>query len=203
MHACVEDERQGAAMATRAQDERRRAQMRANGPIERFSMREIGDRDNWLCGICQDAAQPVDPARKRPDPLSPSIDHIMPIALGGAHARTNVQISHWFCNQEKNIGGRSGRSPEFMRARLALRLDGTPIPEALWRAQSSGRSPRLPRHEYMLALYIELGDVAAEPGSEPAMSRLQRLARVRGIAEEAIQDELARMRTRRAKRTSH
>ena len=46
-------------MATRAQDECRRVQMRANGPIERFSMHEIGDRDNWLCGICQDAAHPV------------------------------------------------------------------------------------------------------------------------------------------------
>lgn len=186
-------------MATRAQDERRRAQMRANGPIERFSMHEIGDRDNWLCGICQDAAHPVDPVCKRPDPLSPSIDHIMPIALGGTHARTNVQISHWFCNQEKNAGSRAARSPEFMRAKLALRLDGTPIPEVLWRARSSGRSPL---REYMLALYIELGDVAAEPGSEPAMSRLQRLTRARGIDEEVIQDELARIRARRAKRTS-
>jgi hypothetical protein len=52
-------------------------------------------------------------------------------------------------------------SREFMRARLARRLYGTPIPETLWRARFSRWSRR---HEYMLALHIELGDVAAEPG---------------------------------------
>ena len=56
-------------VATRAQDQRRRAQMRANGPIESFNTDEIGERDKWLCGICRDASHPVDPARKRPPPV--------------------------------------------------------------------------------------------------------------------------------------
>ena len=56
------------------------------------------------------------------------------------------------------------------------------------------------RHEYMLALYIELGDVAAEPGSEPAGSRLPRIARARGITEEAFRQDLTRMRTVRVRR---
>jgi hypothetical protein len=173
--------------------------MRANGPIESFKMDEIGERDNWLCGICRDPSHLVDPARKRPHPLSPSIDHIVPVSLGGTHTRSNVQITHWFCNQEKNMytGDRGRRSPEFMRAKLARRLYGTPIPEALWRAKASRWSTR---HEYMLALFIELGDVAADPGSEPARSRLRRMARARGVAEQAVEEDLARMRAIRAKR---
>ena len=189
-------------MATRAQDQRRRAHIRANGSVESYSADEIGERDNWLCGICQDASLPVDPARRRPDPLAPSVDHITPISRGGTHTRSNAQISHWFCNQEKNTyrTDRGAVSPELMRAKLARRLYGTPIPESLWRVSFSRRSTRL---EYVLALHIELGDVAAEPGSEPARSRLRRIAHVRGIAEEAIQQDLAKMRVigaRRARR---
>jgi hypothetical protein len=123
----------------------------------------------------------------------------MPVSHGGTHTRGNVQISHWFCNQEKNAYRPDGsaESAEFMRAELARRLYGTPVPEALWRAKFSRWSSR---HEYMLALLIELGDVAAEPGSEPAGSRLRRIARARGIAEEAFQRDLARMRAMSATR---
>jgi hypothetical protein len=28
--------------------------MRANAPVERFTVAEIGERDRWLCGICRD-----------------------------------------------------------------------------------------------------------------------------------------------------
>jgi hypothetical protein len=180
-------------VSTRAQDQRRRARSRANGSVESFSADEIGKRDNWVCGICRDASHPVDLARRRPDPLAPSVDHIMPVSRGGTHTRGNVQITHWFCNQEKNAyrADCAGVSPEFMRAKLARRLYGTPIPEALWRARFSRWSTR---HELMLALHIELGDVAAEPGSEPARSRLRHIAHARGIAEEAFEQDLARMR---------
>lgn len=189
-------------MATRAQDQRRRVLIRANGPVESFSADEIGERDHWLCGICQDASHLVDPARRRPDPLAPSVDHITPVSGGGTHTRSNVQISHWFCNQEKNAyqADRGAVSPGFMRAKLARRLYGTPIPEAVWRAKFSRWSTR---HEYILALHIELGDVAAEPGSELAGSRLRRIAHVRGIGEETFQRDLAKMRVigaRRARR---
>jgi hypothetical protein len=173
--------------------------MRENGQVESFTTHEIGERDGWLCGICRDADNLVDPARRRPDPLSPSIDHITPVALGGTHTRRNVQIAHWFCNQEKNVhrDGCSATSSEFMRAKLAQQRHGTPVPEALWRARFSTRSAR---QEYMLALCIELGDVAAEPRSEPARSRLHRIAHARGIADEAIEDDLARLRASLARR---
>ncbi|OLT25343.1 HNH endonuclease [Nocardiopsis sp. CNR-923] len=73
--------------------------MRANGPFEKFTTREIGDRDGWICGLCDD---PVDPSCKARDPRSPSIDHIRAVSLGGAQTRDNVRITHLGCNHERN-----------------------------------------------------------------------------------------------------
>ncbi len=56
------------ARANRAQASRRQAQIRANGAGESFTQAEIGERDGWICGICQDSERLVDPARKPPTP---------------------------------------------------------------------------------------------------------------------------------------
>jgi hypothetical protein len=31
--------------------------MRANGPVESFTAAEVGKRDGWVCGICQDVTR--------------------------------------------------------------------------------------------------------------------------------------------------
>lgn len=59
---------------------------------------EVFERDNWTCGICD---EPVDQDIKWPDPRSVSLDHIVPLALGGAHSRANTQCSHLTCNVRK------------------------------------------------------------------------------------------------------
>lgn len=52
-----------------------------------------------VCAIC---GQPVDKRLKFPNPLSPSIDHIIPIAKGGHPADIeNLQLTHLKCNQVK------------------------------------------------------------------------------------------------------
>lgn len=52
-----------------------------------------------ICAIC---GQPVDKSLKFPDPMSPSIDHIIPIAKGGHPAALeNLQLTHLKCNQSK------------------------------------------------------------------------------------------------------
>lgn len=66
---------------------------------ERFSPREIFERDGWCCGIC---GQKVDEGLAHPHPLSASLDHVIPISAGGAHARRNVQCSHLGCNSRKS-----------------------------------------------------------------------------------------------------
>ena len=53
-----------------------------------------------VCGIC---GKPVDKNIKYPDPLSPCIDHIVPIAKGGhPSSLENLQLSHFSCNRQKS-----------------------------------------------------------------------------------------------------
>jgi hypothetical protein len=59
---------------------------------------DIFDRDDWACALC---SEPIDPETKWPHPRSPSIDHVVPIALGGSDDAWNVQASHLGCNSRK------------------------------------------------------------------------------------------------------
>lgn len=53
-----------------------------------------------ICGIC---GKPVDMHLKYPDPMSPVIDHIIPIDKGGhPSAMENLQLAHWSCNRQKS-----------------------------------------------------------------------------------------------------
>ena len=53
-----------------------------------------------LCGIC---GKPVDFSKKYPDPLSPCIDHIIPVSKGGHPSDIdNLQLAHWECNRQKS-----------------------------------------------------------------------------------------------------
>ena len=53
-----------------------------------------------VCGIC---GKPVDFSVKYPHPLSPCIDHIIPISKGGHPSDLdNMQLAHWTCNRQKS-----------------------------------------------------------------------------------------------------
>lgn len=77
---------------------RRQVRTRTNGPVEAFTRREVFERDGWVCGICAD---PVNRKAVFPDPLSPTVDHIIPLAKGGTHTFANVQCAHFMCNSTK------------------------------------------------------------------------------------------------------
>lgn len=52
-----------------------------------------------VCGIC---GRPIDSGLKYPHPMSKSLDHIVPIKLGGhPFARDNMQAAHLMCNLQK------------------------------------------------------------------------------------------------------
>lgn len=52
------------------------------------------------CGIC---GKPVDFSYKAPHPLSPTVDHIIPVSLGGHPSDPdNLQLAHRCCNREKS-----------------------------------------------------------------------------------------------------
>lgn len=50
------------------------------------------------CGIC---TEPMDRGLPRGDRLSPTIDHIVPLAKGGSHELSNLQWAHMACNAGK------------------------------------------------------------------------------------------------------
>jgi 5-methylcytosine-specific restriction endonuclease McrA len=59
---------------------------------------EIFERDRWICQLCGD---PVIQTLVHPDPGCASIDHILPISLGGDDTPDNVQLAHLSCNVAK------------------------------------------------------------------------------------------------------
>lgn len=58
----------------------------------------LAERDGYLCGICE---KPVDINLRHPDLMSPSVDHIVPVSLGGTHDEENLQLAHLTCNVRK------------------------------------------------------------------------------------------------------
>lgn len=77
---------------------RRRAQ-KAGAECEKFRHAEVFERDGWICGLC---GAPVDRDRAYPDPVSASLDHIVPLSFGGPHTRDNTQLAHLGCNLAKS-----------------------------------------------------------------------------------------------------
>lgn len=82
-------------------DARRRAR-KAQADIEVFSRREIFERDQWTCGVCH---QPVDETLQWPDPMSASLDHIVPLSQHGGHTRANCRLAHVQCNVSRGDRG--------------------------------------------------------------------------------------------------
>lgn len=65
---------------------------------EKINHLEIFERDNWICGICK---KPIDKALRQPNKWCATLDHIVPLCVGGFHIATNVQASHYQCNMQK------------------------------------------------------------------------------------------------------
>ncbi len=68
--------------------------------VEFINEKIVFMRDGWICQHCK---KRVNRKLRWPDPLSPSLDHIMPLSKGGAHIYSNVQLAHFVCNVSKNV----------------------------------------------------------------------------------------------------
>lgn len=57
----------------------------------------------WIrqCAICAICNARIDRGLAHPDPMSKSLDHIVPLALGGTHEQSNLAWTHLVCNLRK------------------------------------------------------------------------------------------------------
>lgn len=81
-----------------AADARRRMRIEQARTAEVFAPLDVHTRDEWTCQLCR---QPIDPKVAWPDPMSASVDHIVPLSRGGRHSMANVQSAHLGCNSSK------------------------------------------------------------------------------------------------------
>lgn len=87
---------------TRSETHRQRA-LRYGRRYERVSPRAVFERDGWTCHLCR---KPVPRDKKAPHPLSPTLDHIIPMSVpGGDHVYENVRTAHFRCNSLRGTGG--------------------------------------------------------------------------------------------------
>jgi hypothetical protein len=70
--------------------------------VEDVDQAIVYKRDKGICQIC---LKRVPKTAKFPDPLSPSYDHIIPLAKGGEHSYRNVVLTHLLCNTSKGDRG--------------------------------------------------------------------------------------------------
>lgn len=76
---------------------RRRALIlgRAVGPVD---LEQLWASQHGLCGLC---TIPIDRSLSWPEPMSPSVDHVVPLVKGGTHEQSNLQWTHLVCNIRK------------------------------------------------------------------------------------------------------
>lgn len=70
--------------------------------VEHFTLEDIAERDKYRCGLCK---KRVDMTLKVPEFMAPTLDHVLPVAMGGDHTRANAQLAHFICNSSKSDGG--------------------------------------------------------------------------------------------------
>lgn len=83
----------------RIPDKMHRRKQILNVRREPYTRQQIADRDGWRCQLC---GKKVPKIARHPNPLSASVDHIVPIAEGGDDTPANVQLAHLRCNLSKS-----------------------------------------------------------------------------------------------------
>lgn len=69
----------------------RRRSLRVNGRLPRGTVKRLGELQRWKCAVCRVCIK-----------KQFHVDHIVPLAKGGAHERTNIQLLCPSCNVRKS-----------------------------------------------------------------------------------------------------
>lgn len=65
-----------------------------------YTDRAVFERDSWTCHLCH---KPVDPDLPRSHPMGATIDHLIPLSLGGIDTESNVALAHRSCNRKRSV----------------------------------------------------------------------------------------------------
>jgi len=90
----------GTQEAKRRSRQARRARERG-AFTEAVDLATIYTRDRWTCQLCH---AKVAKHKTYPEPMSASLDHVIPLAKGGTHEPANCQLAHLICNSTKSDG---------------------------------------------------------------------------------------------------
>ena len=94
---CINKSPKTQARYLRKQGKRRAIKLKAF--VSDVDRSAIYKRDDWRCQICK---LKVNPRYTGTHPKAPSLDHIIPLAVGGTHQPSNVQLAHFGCNARKS-----------------------------------------------------------------------------------------------------
>lgn len=88
--------------ACRFRQKRRRRRARTAGAGNKtLSFRSVAERDGWTCQLCGGT---VNPTLTVPHPMAATLDHVIPLSMGGEHSEANGQLAHFLCNSRKGDG---------------------------------------------------------------------------------------------------
>lgn len=71
-------------------------------PFELVDKLTVFDRDNWTCLYCGQRVKLVGDTPTDNNYVKGTLEHIVPISLGGSHTYSNVATSCYDCNIQKN-----------------------------------------------------------------------------------------------------
>jgi hypothetical protein len=85
----------------KAQNHRRRVHLRG-GRFENVNRFDIYRRDGGRCWLC---SKPISLELRSPHRMSFTLDHVVPVALGGHHVASNLRAAHFICNSLRGAKG--------------------------------------------------------------------------------------------------
>jgi 5-methylcytosine-specific restriction endonuclease McrA len=91
---------------------------RAGVPYQKVIPRRVLARDKWTCHIC--GCKTPERLRGTLKSTAPEVDHVVPLAMGGAHTYDNVRCACRSCNQAKGARWVGQRGLEFEIPRNAV-----------------------------------------------------------------------------------
>lgn len=82
-----------------------RKERRASDRSRRIRWEQLVERDGLACSLCGDDCDPADFSTRDghfvPGITYPTVDHVVPLSLGGPNDESNVRLAHHLCNIQK------------------------------------------------------------------------------------------------------